>query len=754
MRTALIKIYLFLITILTLSCVTDISDNKGTGHDGEMKVIGAVYDKLGNPVEELNVRILPFDFNPISDTLNKELFENSTGINGEYEFTIKDSGYYTISAYHDSLNAYLYIDSILISKELEDQGNDTLKDASILTVINQNYDSLSGNNLIVYLLGSDLVIDTLFSDSSVIYIPADTVNIKISTIDDNAKIIQVGDVIPDDSTSNKIIIKDSLEEFSGKLNISTLEQSGSVWEINMGDTLPIYLNLIDSSGDSSIVNSYSMSLVKTVSGDKYLTALDSNYFNFICSDSLLDTVKIVGKAEIIRFKNSLAFDTLDISSDTAVITTNKSSQNFYVSFSGRDTVFQNDTAAYLISSNLDSLDTLKYRINYWPYYKAPSDSIFKKPEYPVLNLFSDYFMELGEYLLYVKADLIELDSIGNEINRIEVFSDTANITVIPTSLLGSISLSADKNDGYLGEPFFFDITFKNAQGDTVSLLDASYIFDYNDGTGSIYKTVPTDTHTFYSTGTYIVVGTLLSDSGYNFSDSIIVSVLTDSSNMDSVFPELPDVPTGTGSLTINNNRYYVTDGDPFIYNGDTLKYEYRFTWDDTITDSIFSPNTLLPDASNWDTLPYAENGWDSVGIYLVRVQKRFKEYPDKLSNWSGPIYVKVFESQSDTLIDTTHFKVPQRPVGDDTLAINKSGTFITQGASCIIPGGVQYRFDWDDGEISSWSNNAFAQKQWDNNGTYYVRAQARSVNDTAALSEWSISLLVLVNDSGRVSVSK
>ncbi len=750
MKIVVIKLYLLFITVFTLSCVSDMSDSKGTGHDGEMKVIGAVYDKMGNPIEELNVRILPSDFNPISDTLNKELFESSTGINGEYEFTIQDSGYYTISAYHDSLNAYLYIDSILISKELEDQGIDTLKEASILTVINQNYDSLSGNNLIVYLLGSDLVIDTLYSDSSQIYIPTDTVNIKISTIDDNTTLIKTGSVIPDDTTSNKIIIKDSSEVFTGKLTISTLGQTGSLWEMDMGDTLPIYLNLVDSSDDSSIVDVYSISWIKIGSGEKALTALDSNFFNFVCNDSLIDTVKIVGKAEIRRFSNTQTVDTLEVFSDTIDIIINSTFKDYYISFTGRDTVFQNDTAAYLISSNFDTTDSSKYTIIYWPYFKAPSDSVFKKAEYSVYNLFSNYFYELGEYQLYVKADIIELDSIGNEIDTIEVYSDTASITVVPTSLLGSMALTADKNSGYLGEPFSFAITFKDTFGDTLTLSDANYLFQYNDGSGNIYKSEPSDTHTFYSTGTYIVVGQILADSGYNFSDSIIISVLTDSSSLDSVFPELPAVPTGTGSLTINSNRYYVTDGDPFIYNSDTLEYEYRFTWDDTITDSIFSPSTILPDASDWDTLPYAENGWDSVGIYLVRVQKRFKEYPDKLSDWSAPIYVKVFESQSDTLIDTTHFKIPQRPVGDDTLAINTSGTFITQGASCIIPGGVQYRFNWGDGELSSWSNNAYAQKMWDTLGTYYVSAQARSVSDTAALSEWSISLIVLVNTTGRI----
>ena len=78
--------------------------------------------------------------------------------------------------------------------------------------------------------------------------------------------------------------------------------------------------------------------------------------------------------------------------------------------------------------------------------------------------------------------------------------------------------------------------------------------------------------------------------------------------------------------------------------------------------------------------------------------------------------------------------------GPDSAQVNESVTFT---ASATDPDGdnVAIRFDWGDGNISSWSSYVSSGQSvsmshtYTNAGTYYVKAQARDVN--GALSGWS-----------------
>ena len=93
---------------------------------------------------------------------------------------------------------------------------------------------------------------------------------------------------------------------------------------------------------------------------------------------------------------------------------------------------------------------------------------------------------------------------------------------------------------------------------------------------------------------------------------------------------------------------------------------------------------------------------------------------------------------------------PDTPDGPSNLKVGESGTYIT---SAIESEGdrVQYRFDWDDGHISDWTNlidsgqSASKSHSWDNAGTYYVKVQAR--DDQEAMSVWSNGLRITVKSS-------
>jgi parallel beta-helix repeat protein len=92
--------------------------------------------------------------------------------------------------------------------------------------------------------------------------------------------------------------------------------------------------------------------------------------------------------------------------------------------------------------------------------------------------------------------------------------------------------------------------------------------------------------------------------------------------------------------------------------------------------------------------------------------------------------------------------IPNTPTGPTTRNTGQQGTYST---SATDPDNdqVQYRFDWDDGTTSTWTNlvnsgtTASKTKTWNSPGTYRVKAQARDQH--GATSEWSTQLQVIIN---------
>lgn len=56
---------------------------------------------------------------------------------------------------------------------------------------------------------------------------------------------------------------------------------------------------------------------------------------------------------------------------------------------------------------------------------------------------------------------------------------------------------------------------------------------------------------------------------------------------------------------------------------------------------------------------------------------------------------------------------------------------------------VQYRFDWGN-TVSQWGFPSHSTHAWNEQGTYLVRVQARSVRDTLSVSEWSSAIDVSI----------
>lgn len=96
-----------------------------------------------------------------------------------------------------------------------------------------------------------------------------------------------------------------------------------------------------------------------------------------------------------------------------------------------------------------------------------------------------------------------------------------------------------------------------------------------------------------------------------------------------------------------------------------------------------------------------------------------------------------------------HVSVPQlaalgRSSSTNWIDIGQGLPFHAWDAACNEGHSLAYRFDWGDGQTSSWSNVQTAQHAWPAAGTYDVRAQARCMIHPGVKSVWSEPQTVMV----------
>ena len=90
--------------------------------------------------------------------------------------------------------------------------------------------------------------------------------------------------------------------------------------------------------------------------------------------------------------------------------------------------------------------------------------------------------------------------------------------------------------------------------------------------------------------------------------------------------------------------------------------------------------------------------------------------------------------------------MPDTPNGPSSGISGTSYTYSTGGSQCSWGHNLEYRFDWDDGNQSSWSSSTSASHSWDTASTYNVTAQARCADDPSIVSGWSSALTVTINE--------
>jgi hypothetical protein len=108
-------------------------------------------------------------------------------------------------------------------------------------------------------------------------------------------------------------------------------------------------------------------------------------------------------------------------------------------------------------------------------------------------------------------------------------------------------------------------------------------------------------------------------------------------------------------------------------------------------------------------------------------------------NLYGDPAMALMESQSSHTVST-----PNTPSGPAQGIINTPYSFSTGGSTCNQGHSVEYRFDWGDGNYSSWSSSTSSSHMWATAGTYQVKAQARCATNNSIVSGWSSAAAIQI----------
>ena len=187
------------------------------------------------------------------------------------------------------------------------------------------------------------------------------------------------------------------------------------------------------------------------------------------------------------------------------------------------------------------------------------------------------------------------------------------------------------------------------------------------------------------------------------------------------------------------DAHYITD--PLTPAGDTvgiIDKAYQFVSGSAVSNlghPIEYEFTIAKTHLAWQSDSVLTYAWNAPGIYIVTASAR------------SAIDTTV-ESRSNAhrirIVDQHMVSPPARPQGPSEAYVAKAAPFSTGGASSNLYHALHYRFVWSQTDTSAWSADTLVMHAWQEKGVYQVAAQARSAQDTTAVSSWSEALDVSV----------
>lgn len=193
-----------------------------------------------------------------------------------------------------------------------------------------------------------------------------------------------------------------------------------------------------------------------------------------------------------------------------------------------------------------------------------------------------------------------------------------------------------------------------------------------------------------------------------------------------VIPEVetvstPSAPTGPITGEVGESLTFAVTGSTSS-EGHTVEYEIN--WGGATSTSFF-------DGSQ------ASHAWDTAGTYEVTAKARCVTHPDIVSATSAALTVTI---QAEETVTT-----PNAPDGPTTGLVDVQLYYDLSGAESSMAHNVEYRVDWGNGSISSWSTGTALSASWAAPGTYEVLAQARCSDHPEVVSDWSAATTVVIS---------
>jgi hypothetical protein len=118
----------------------------------------------------------------------------------------------------------------------------------------------------------------------------------------------------------------------------------------------------------------------------------------------------------------------------------------------------------------------------------------------------------------------------------------------------------------------------------------------------------------------------------------------------------------------------------------------------------------------------------------------------KLLIVAGIMFILALGSCSEDGASPTpeNVSAPSAMTGPQTIETMKIEHYCCSGAGCNEGHGLEYQFDWSDGDSTAWLTSSCASHGWVLPGSYDVKSRARCEVNTDIVSSWSASYIVQV----------
>ncbi len=192
-----------------------------------------------------------------------------------------------------------------------------------------------------------------------------------------------------------------------------------------------------------------------------------------------------------------------------------------------------------------------------------------------------------------------------------------------------------------------------------------------------------------------------------------------------------------------------------VYENTASEWLYSYTVAINAEYSEYIQLTLHHGGSTWgsDHNSFWDAGYDALFYFEYEMTPYYHSPQDTIENINVTYAVKNVRLVLATLAELAEAGLLSNPPGKPTLNGPTTGViselYIFTAVSTEPDGeNVFYYFDWGDGTNSGWigpynsGQTGSAQKSWDSDGTYTVRAKAKDINQVS--SQWSDPLTVTI----------